>query len=85
VINDVPNKILAWISLKGSDVVSAGSVNFEPVSGGRSTRVRVHLQYSPLAGKMGAAVAKVMGADPATEIHEDLNRFKQMIEAGQLV
>jgi uncharacterized membrane protein len=85
VINDVPNKILAWISLKGSDVVSAGSVNFEPAAGGRSTHVRVHLQYSPPAGKLGAAVARLMGADPATEIREDLNRFKQMIEAGQMV
>jgi len=85
VINDVPNKILAWISLKGSDVVSAGSVNFEPASGGRSTHVRVHLQYSPPAGKFGAVVAKLMGADPATEIREDLGRFKQMVEAGQLV
>jgi uncharacterized membrane protein len=85
VINDVPNKILAWISLKGSDVVSAGSVNFEPASGGRATHVRVHLQYSPPAGKFGAAVARMMGADPATEIREDLNRFKQMVEAGQLV
>jgi uncharacterized membrane protein len=85
VINDVPNKILAWISLKGSDVVSAGSVNFEPASGGRATHVRVHLQYSPPAGKVGAAVAKIMGADPATEIREDLSRFKQMVEAGQMV
>ena len=85
VINDVPNKILAWISLKGSDVVSAGSVNFEPVSGGRATNVRVHLQYSPPAGKFGAAVAKLMGADPATEIREDLTRFKEMVEAGQMV
>ena len=81
VYNEIPNKLIAWRSLEGSDVVSAGSVNFARTSGG--TRVTVHLQYSPPLGKVGAAVARLFGADAETEIRADLQRFKQMVETGQ--
>jgi uncharacterized membrane protein len=33
---------------------------------------------------MGAAVAKLLGRDPATEIREDLRQFKQILEAGEV-
>jgi uncharacterized membrane protein len=50
IINEVDNKVLAWRSLPGSEVVTAGSVNFDAARGGRSTQVSVHLQYAPPAG-----------------------------------
>lgn len=84
IINDVPYKLIAWRSIEGSDVVSAGSVNFEEVGSGR-TRVRVKMQYSPPGGKAGAAVAKLLGRDAATEIREDLQRFKQLVDTGEKV
>jgi uncharacterized membrane protein len=84
IINEVPNDVIGWRSIEGSDVVSAGSVNFEDAGSGRGTRVRVRLQYSPPGGKLGAAVARLMGRDPATEIREDLRRFKQLIETGEV-
>jgi uncharacterized membrane protein len=81
IINEVPNRVIGWRSIEGSDVVSAGSVNFEN-AGSRGTRVRVRLQYRPPGGKVGAAVARLMGRDAATEIREDLLRLKQLIETG---
>jgi uncharacterized membrane protein len=83
IYNEVPNKLIAWRSLEGSDVVSAGSVNFDRAGDGQATRVTVHLQYSPPMGKVGAAVARLFGADAETEIRQDLQRFKQMVETGQ--
>jgi uncharacterized membrane protein len=83
IINEVPNKVIGWQSLDGSDVVSAGSVNFEEIGSG-STRLRVRLQYSVPGGKVGAAVAWLMGRDPATEIREDLEQFKALAESGRL-
>jgi len=83
IYNEEPDKLIAWRSLEGSDVVSAGSVNFD-AAGGRGTRVTVHLQYSPPGGKVGAAVAKLFGRDAETEIREDLRRFKELIEAGEV-
>ena len=84
IINEVPNQVIGWRSIEGSDAVSAGSVNFDEAGQGRGTRVRVRLQYSPPGGKVGAAVAKMMGRDPATEIREDLRRFKQIVETGEV-
>ena len=77
IINEEPNKLIAWRSIEGSDVTSAGSVNFDNGGAWRGTRVTVHLQYSPPGGKAGAAFAKLFGRDAATEIREDLRRFKQ--------
>ena len=85
VYNEVPNKLIAWRSLEGADVVSAGSVNFDRAADGMATRVTVHLQYSPPLGKVGAAVARAFGADAETEIRDDLQRFKTMVESGQKV
>ena len=84
IINEIPNKVIAWRSLEGSDVVSAGSVHFDEAGAGRGTRVRVHLQYSPPGGKVGAAVARLLGREPSADIREDLRRFKQLLEAGEI-
>jgi uncharacterized membrane protein len=84
IYNEVPDKLIAWRSLDGSTVISAGSVNFDSAGPARGTRVTVHLQYSPPGGKLGAKVAKLFGADAETEIREDLRHFKQLLEAGEV-
>ena len=84
IINEVPNQVIGWRSIEGSDVVSAGSVNFDDAGPGRGTRLRVRMQYSPPGGKIGAAIARLVGRDAATEIREDLRRFKQLVETGEV-
>jgi uncharacterized membrane protein len=84
IINEIENKLIAWQSLPGSDVVTAGSVNFASARAGRSTEVRVHLQYAPPARKAGALFASLFGREPSQTIREDLRRFKQLIEAGEI-
>ena len=84
IINDVENSVIGWKSLPGSDVVTAGSVNFSTVRAGRSTQVSVHLQYSPPASRAGALLAGIFGRNPASMIREDLRRLKQLLEAGEI-
>ena len=84
IINEVPNQVIGWRSIEGSEVVSAGSVNFDDAGPGQGTRVTVRLQYSPPGGKIGAAVAKLMGRDAASEIRQDLQQFKQVLESGDV-
>jgi uncharacterized membrane protein len=84
IINDEPGKLIAWRSLPGSDVTTAGSVNFDEMAGGQATQVTVKLQYAPPAGKAGAAVAMLFGREPSQMIREDLRRLKQMMEAGEV-
>src|SRR5262245_2267650 len=82
IINEIDGRLIAWQSLEGSEVSTAGSVNFRETP--RGTEVRVHLQYSPPAGKLGAAVARILGEEPTVQIHDDLRRFKQLIETGEI-
>src|SRR5581483_5839424 len=57
VINDEPNRLIAWRSLGGADVDNAGSVNFTQLPHDRGTEVKVVLDYIPPAGKVGATLA----------------------------
>jgi uncharacterized membrane protein len=84
IINEVPRELIAWRTLEGADVVSAGSVHFAPAPGGRGTEVRVRLQYAPPAGKVGASIAWLLGHEPSQTIQEDLRNFKQLMEAGEI-
>jgi uncharacterized membrane protein len=79
--NEIENELIAWRSLPGADVDNAGSVHF--TLSGNGTEVRVVLSYDPPAGKVGAAVAKLLGEEPSQQVEEDLRRFKQVIEAAE--
>jgi uncharacterized membrane protein len=78
IINEIPNEVIGWRSIEGSDVISAGSVNFDDE--GLGTRLRVRMQYSLPGGRAGDAVAKLVGRDAAAEIREDLGQLKEMLE-----
>jgi uncharacterized membrane protein len=84
IINEIPGELIGWRTLDRADVVSAGSVRFKRATGGRGTEVHVRLQYDPPAGKVGATVAWLMGHEPSQTIREDLRRFKQLMEAGEI-
>jgi uncharacterized membrane protein len=84
IVNEITGELIAWRALQNANVTSTGSVTFRPEPGGRGTRVHLRLQYDPPAAKLRASVAWLMGHDPAAAIREDLRRFKQLMEAGEL-
>jgi len=83
VVQEIPNELIGWRSLPGSEIQTAGSVRFRDAPGRRGCEVQVELQYNPPAGAVGALFAKLFGRDPATEIREDLDRLKEHLEAGE--
>ena len=85
IVADVPNEVITWRSLENSDVDNAGAVRFERAPGGRGTIVKVNLEYNPIAGALGAAVAKLFGEEPEQQLDDDLRRFKQVMEVGEVV
>ena len=84
IIHEEPNALIGWRSVEGSEVDHAGSVHFRPATGGRGTELKVILRYDPPGGKLGAAVAKLFGADPGHEVQEDLRKLKQLLETGEV-
>jgi len=83
IVNDVPNELIAWRTVENSDVDHAGSVRFEGSEHG--TRVRVTMEYRPPAGKIGVGLAKLFGQEPRQMIESDLQRFKQLMESGEVL
>ena len=84
IVQERENEWIAWRSLQGSTIENSGSVRFQPAPGARGTEVRVQLQYNPPAGQLGRAVAWMFGEEPKQQIHEDLKRFKQLMETGEI-
>jgi uncharacterized membrane protein len=84
ITEDVPGARIAWRSIEGSSVENSGVVEVVPAPGGRGTEVHVSVQYSPPGGKLGSVVAKLFGEDPAQQVSDDLRRFKQLVETGEV-
>jgi uncharacterized membrane protein len=81
ITRQVPNTLLEFASEPGSAIEHHGVVRFEPKDGG--TRVDVKMSYRPPAGSVGHALAKLFGADPRSEMIDDLMRMKSFIETGR--
>lgn len=85
IVGDDPGRVITWRSLEDSDVDNAGAVRFEAAPGGRGTIVRVNIQYNPPGGVIGKTVAQLFGEEPEQQLNDDLRRFKQMMEVGEVV
>ena len=84
IVEERPDELIRWRSLPGAAVENAGAVRFRPAPGDRGTEVAVTLEYRPPAGIAGAALAKLFGEEPSQQVDEDLHRFKQLMEAGEV-
>ena len=85
IVEEQPGERLTWRSLEGSDVHHQGSVRFRDAPADRGTEVDVELQYDAPGGSAGVMVAKLFGEQPAQQIRDDLRRFKQVMETGEVV
>lgn len=81
IMDDRPNERLAWTSLTGSGTAHRGSVRFRSL-GPELTEVKLALEYSPTGAPVGAVTNRLLGDDPSRRITEQLQAFKQLMEAG---
>jgi uncharacterized membrane protein len=86
IVEDRPNERISWRTVgTDDDIRHTGSVAFRDAPGHRGTEVHVRLSYDPPGGKVGAMVAKLFGEEPGQQIADDLRRFKQVMETGEVV
>lgn len=77
-----PNELLAWRTMEGSTVEHSGIIRFQPTE--RGTHLDIQMSYVPPAGTAGHVIARMFGADPKSEMDEDLQRMKTYIETGSV-
>ena len=81
-INEKPGELIAWQSMPGSAVQSAGSVRFEPIDDGqvhaRESRSRIS-SASWQGGRFCCASARFA---PDQQLETDLRRFKERMESS---
>lgn len=83
IVGESEGRYLSWRSLPGSRVHNAGTVSFEDAPAGRGTIVRVEIEALP-GNVLGRAVGRVFSPMTEQQVHEDLRRFKSILEAGEI-
>jgi uncharacterized membrane protein len=80
IVEEREGQFLSWRSLPGSMISNAGTVSFEDSPNGRGTIVRVTMEVGTGLGK----VASKLGGASQQEVREDLRRFKELMETGEV-
>jgi uncharacterized membrane protein len=84
IVEEVPGEELTLRSLADASVPHIRRVRVAAAPGGRGTEVHVTLHHDTPAGPLGAAVAKLFGDDPGQQLTDELRRFKQRVETGEV-
>jgi uncharacterized membrane protein len=84
IVEDNPGESIAWSTTDKAEVPNSGRIEFRDTSNGRGTQVTVNIVYDPPVGKLGKAVAKLFGREPNIQARQDLRRFKQLMETGEI-
>jgi uncharacterized membrane protein len=67
---------------RAENIADAGaSVRFADAPGDHGTEIHVELENG---GKLGSAVKKLTGGDALAKAKDDLRRFKQLVETGEI-
>lgn len=85
IVEDEPGRRIAWQSLPGSGIANSGRVEFVPDNVGKGTEVRVTIGYQLPGGALAKAAATLLGESPQQQVNDDLRRFKQIVETGQVL
>lgn len=85
VTNDEPGRLIAWRKTQGHFLAPCGgSVRFEPKRSGRETVVRLEIEFRQYRGSIGTMLGNVLGQIPEQLVRQDLERFKELMEAGEI-
>lgn len=85
IVEDRPSELISWRSLPGSRINNRGTVRFERAPGNRGSYLKVEIEYTAPAGFIGAGVARLFREEPIKQLQDDLRRFKQIMEIGEVV
>jgi uncharacterized membrane protein len=80
-----PNEQISWRTAEGANVSVEGVVRFRTAPGNRGTQVIFDAYFTPPGGELGKKIAGIFAEALGTKIGNDLRRFKQLVELGEIV
>ncbi|MEA2255551.1 MAG: hypothetical protein QOG35_1596 [Solirubrobacteraceae bacterium] len=75
---------IRWRTADRAAAKASGMALFVDAPGDRGTEIHLELEYEVTGGAVGAAVKKVIGDEPLQMAKDDLRRFKQLVETGEI-
>ena len=84
IVDQAENRHIIWRSMPGSLVESSSSLQFRDAPGGRGTELIAAMHYGRIGNYVGSGLAEVLGTLPERALREELRRFKQLLEAGEI-
>jgi uncharacterized membrane protein len=84
IVDEIPNERILYRTYNGSDVGQAGEISFKDGPQGEGTEMQATIKYYPPQGSIGSAIAKMLNTLIENVVHEDMRRFKYLLETGQM-
>jgi uncharacterized membrane protein len=84
IVDDRPGELVAWRPRGDGGARTNGSVRFRRAPGDRGTEVHVEMNVDVPGGRLGRRLAHGTGL-PRRFVHDELRRFKQVMETGHVV
>ena len=84
IVDEVTDERISWTSVEPASLRNSGTVEFRDSPTKRGTLVSVTFAYDPPAGAIGKAVATLFRKNPKMQARQDLRRFKQLMETGEV-
>jgi uncharacterized membrane protein len=82
--SDIPSQQLGWRTIADSPLEHSGVVKFLPAYGHTSTRLDIDIIYKIPIGQPMDLLSLLFTDEPARRWEDDLRRFKQLIETGEI-
>ncbi|HEY0517380.1 MAG TPA: hypothetical protein VGD00_09685 [Solirubrobacteraceae bacterium] len=79
-----PQRGVEWRTADGAAHKAHGTLRLADAPAGRGTEIHASIEFAAPGGSLGAAVMKVAGDEPLQQLRDDLRRFKQLIETGEI-
>jgi uncharacterized membrane protein len=84
ITEEVPGELIVWESAPDADIKNTGRIEFRDGPPGRGTEVSATIVYDPPGGDLGKLIAKLFQKEPKVQARQDLRRFKQLLETGEV-
>lgn len=85
IVGEKPQERILYRTYNGSDVGQAGEIVFRDAPQNRGTEMHVTIKYYPPVGALGSSIASMFNTFIKGLVHDDMRKFKQLLETGQVV